>query len=146
MSYQTDPTTEHTPSAETDSTASASRSTQEILDDLSDTDVIDVPGENGTVNFTPIGIALAAVQRLAERVDEKDERINDLELESKFLREDLVLTNAELELRDDRIDDLKASIETLRDENEALRERLAALEDRLAALEEGQPSSTPADA
>jgi len=144
MNHQTDPTTGRISSSETDGKMSATRSTQEILDELSGSDWDGVPGTNDAVSSTPFGVALAAVQRLAERVDEKEERINDLEVESKFLQEDLILTNAELELRDDRLDDLRVRIETLREENNALRERLAALEERLDALEDGQSSSAPA--
>jgi hypothetical protein len=62
------------------------------------------------------GVALAAIQGLAERGDGRDGRIDELE--------------RTVEERDDRIDALQA-------ENEQLRDRLDAFEERLAAVESG---------
>lgn len=63
------------------------------------------------------GVALAAIQGLAEKLDRKDERLRNLEAE---------------------IDDLEA-------ENELLRERLSAVEDRLTSWESGESPPAAAD-
>ena len=74
-------------------------------------DVVDVGTDDGSINsINADGVAFAAIQGLAERLDEKTERIDDLETEN--------------EQKDARIDDLEA-------ENEQLRERLDAIEERL---------------
>jgi len=72
-------------------------------------------------NVDADGVALAAIQGLSQQLDDtqaeldaKDDRIDDLEAENADLR-------AELDAKDDRIDDLRA-------ENETLRERVAAIE------------------
>ena len=74
-------------------------------------DVVDVGTDDGSINsINADGVAFAAIQGLAERLDEKTERIDDLETEN--------------EQKDARIDDLET-------ENEQLRERLDAIEERL---------------
>jgi hypothetical protein len=63
------------------------------------------------------GIALAAIKGLSKQLDERDERINDLE--------------TELDAKDARIDDQTDRIEHLEAENDQLRDRLAAIESQL---------------
>jgi FtsZ-binding cell division protein ZapB len=60
------------------------------------------------------GVALAAIQGLADRLERKNDRIDHLR---------------------DRLAAREGRVEDLEDENEALRERQAELEDRLDALE-----------
>lgn len=91
------------------------------------------------------GVALAAIQGLSQKLDEKDARIDDLEAE-------LDAKNARIDDQRDRIDRLEARVERKDDQiedlgaqNEELRERLSAIEDRLSSLEAGQSSSATAD-
>jgi prefoldin subunit 5 len=84
------------------------------------------------------GVALAAIQGLSAKLDDRDERIADLE--------------AELAKKADRIDALEAENEALSDEtealraeNETLRERLAAVEERLDTIEASSASLASAD-
>jgi hypothetical protein len=51
-------------------------------------DVVDVGTDDGSINsINADGVAFAAIQGLAERLDEKTERIDDLETENEQLRE-----------------------------------------------------------
>jgi chaperonin cofactor prefoldin len=70
------------------------------------------------------GVALAAVQALADGRDATDERVDRLETATERGRDRV----AALEARNQRT---AARVATLEAENEALRERLRALEDRL---------------
>jgi FtsZ-binding cell division protein ZapB len=74
------------------------------------------------------GVALGAIQGLARKLEQKDDRIDDLESETDDLW-------AENDAKDERIDVLETEVEALRAENESLRERLNALEDRFASPE-----------
>jgi hypothetical protein len=73
-------------------------------------------------NVDADGVALAAIQGLSQQLDE---------------------TQAELDAKDDRIDDLEAENADIRAENEALRERVAAIEAELG-IENGG-GEVPAD-
>jgi len=77
-------------------------------------DQFDLGDDGAIATVDADGIALAAIQGLADRLETKDERIDDLE--------------AELAARDDRVEELETRVD-------AKDERIAALEDRLAALE-----------
>lgn len=70
------------------------------------------------------GVALAAIQGLAQRLDETANRIDE---------------------QADRIDDLESENEQLRERHATLEERLAALEERVAGMEAGQASPATAD-
>jgi hypothetical protein len=71
------------------------------------------PDDQHITNVDADGVALAAIQGLSAKLDEKDERIDDQQAQ---------------------IDDLEA-------ENEALRERLSAVEDRLDGIETASVAS-----
>lgn len=77
------------------------------------------------------GVALAAIQGLAERLEQQDERIEALE--------------AGAEQKDGRITELEAETEQLRSCNDELEARLAAVEERLANLEADHHPSAPVD-
>lgn len=70
------------------------------------------------------GLAFAAIQGLAEKLDEKDVQLTE---------------------QADQIDDLEAENEALREGTERLQERLDAVEDRLASVEAGQSFPVTAD-
>jgi hypothetical protein len=87
-------------------------------------DAFDVGSSDEHINsINADGVAFAAIQGLAAKLDEREERI---------------------ESQADRINELETENETLRKRNAELEDRLAAVEDRLAAIE-NQSSPAPAD-
>ncbi|WP_159903302.1 hypothetical protein [Salinirussus salinus] len=77
------------------------------------------------------GVALAAIQGLSQKLNEKTDQIDDLK--------------AGRERRDERIDAQQDRIDELSRENEQLRERLAAVEARLSELEAAEISPPSAN-
>ena len=77
------------------------------------------------------GVALAAIQGLSQKLNEKTDQIDDLK--------------AGRERRDERIDAQQDQIDELSRENEQLRERLAAVEARLSELEAAEISPPSAN-
>jgi chromosome segregation ATPase len=78
-------------------------------------DLVDVGSSDEHINSVDAdGVAFAAIQGLADKLEEKD----------------------------DRIEELEADRDELRAENEVLRERLSALEDQVANVAQGAGVST----
>jgi archaellum component FlaC len=84
------------------------------------------------------GVALAAIQGLATRLNEKDERIVELEAEAETVRdeaetarEEAATAREENAEQADTIDELKAENEELREQTRELAARLEAVENQL---------------
>ena len=85
-------------------------------------DTVDVGQSDEHINsINADGVALAAIQGLANRLNEKDERIAELEQAG--------------EQKNERIDELEAEAETAREKNAELEATIADLAARLEALE-----------
>jgi regulator of replication initiation timing len=81
-------------------------------------DAFDVGSSDEHINsINADGASFAAIQGLAERLERKTERIEELE--------------TEVARKDEQIEELRTSQEELCEENERLRNRLDAIEDRL---------------
>jgi hypothetical protein len=88
-------------------------------------DVVDVGTNDNHINSVNArGVAFGAIQGLAERLDNKDNCIDDQ-------RERMDKLESRVEQKDDRIDAVEAKNEDLREENKKLRERVAAIETEL---------------
>jgi hypothetical protein len=91
------------------------------------------------------GVALAAIQALADERDAAAERVDRLETANERRQErvaELAARNDELAARNERTAERVADLEA---ENEALRERLNALEDRLDGSDSGRAPSARAE-
>ncbi len=103
-------------------------------------DVVDVGDSDEHINSVNAdGLAFAAIQGLADRLKERDERIAELEADS----EDLSAENDRLR---ERVEDLETDRDALAAENGRLRDRVEDLDARVRALEgEAVTGQSPAD-
>jgi septal ring factor EnvC (AmiA/AmiB activator) len=108
-------------------------------------DAFDVGSSDEHINaINADGVAFAAIQGLSTELDERAERIDDLEAE-------LDAKDARIEDQRDRIDRLESEVDALREENEQLHERNADMEARVERIEAelglggSDSTATPAD-